>query len=306
MRQSRDGTAPPRPLRAVPSGGSFGEVFEKGGFAVGRWVALFAALLMFTPFAALAQTSPVQVRFVGTITSSASETLMIRTADGSNVPWTGPMPDYPYVAGDQVTISFNAIPTGEYLDPSYPRQPADGIYRFQVTGRSQGATASTGVAALAGMDVSGPIGASGQWESARGLVLTYNSNTGTWGMEMPTGTYTLSEFNGPGFLYDRGTNTLTGSNTTAEPRYGCGEAGAGCFNIAGTMNSGSFQAPVWGTDGSLAGLFSMLFSGSWFVNGQQVGGGATDVPEPGQTSLFALALVAVMLRTRRRPQAAQG
>lgn len=267
-----------------------------------RWVAPFFIWLVLLPLSAQAQTAPVEVKFVGTITASAPDTLMIRQTDGTMKAWTGPLPDFPYVAGDQITVSFNAMPTPEYLDPNYPRKPADGIYRFAVTGRSQG-SGSTGSAMLAGMDVSGPIKPSGQWEWANGLVLTYNANTGTWGMEMPSGGYVLSEFNGTGFTYDRAANTLAASATTAEPRYGCGELGAGCFNIAGTMTGGAIdRAPVWGTDGSLAGFFSMLFSGNWFVNGQQIGGGATEVPEPGQTGLFALAFIAVMLRGRRRLQ----
>jgi hypothetical protein len=266
------------------------------GFAMSLRVALIALWMLMTPLAAAAQTAPVQVQFVGTITSSASDTLTIRQADGSQAPWTGPLPDFPYNVGDQVTVSFSA-------QPGAPATPVDGIYRYSVVGRSQTGIGGggTGTALLGGMDVSGPIRPSGQWESATGLVLTFNSNTNQWSMEMPSGGYTLSEFDGPGFTYDRATNTLASSSTTAEPRFGCGDVGAGCFNIGGTMTGGAInRVAVWGTDGSLAGLFSMLFSGNWFVNGQQVGGGPVDVPEPGQTGLFALAALAIMLRARRR------
>lgn len=257
-------------------------------------------MLLAWPSLALAQSGPVEVKFVGTITASAPDTLMIRGAGGVMTPWTGPLPDFPYVAGDQITVSLNVLPSGEYLDPNYPSKPVDGIYRFSVTGRSQGIFSTTGVAPIRSMDVSGPIGPSGQWESATGLLLTYNANTGAWGMEMPKGTYTLSEFDGPGYLYDRTTNSMSLTNTTAEPVYRCGEPGAGCFNVTGNMTSGAInRAPVWGTDGSLAGFFSMLFSGDWFVNGVKQGG-ATEVPEPGQTGLFAMALIAVMLRRRQR------
>lgn len=266
-----------------------------------RFFALLAALLLL-PVAAQAQTAPVQVEFVGTITSSVSDTLLIRTANGT-VPWTGPLPDYPYVVGDQIRISFSAQPSGEYLDPNFPYQPADGIYRFSILGRSQlpGAP-SLGVASLSGLDVSGPIGPSGFTESAAGLVLTFNSNTGAWDLVMPNGGFALYEFDGPGLTYDRTSNSLALSSTTREPGLGCGELGAGCFGITGTMTSGvADRIPVWGTDGSFAGIFSILWSGNWFVNGQQVGGGgSTDVPEPGQLGLFAMALMAVALRRGRR------
>lgn len=262
-----------------------------------RWVALIVAWLLLVPLAAQAQTAPVEIKFVGTITASAPDTLMVRQADGSLKPWTGPLPDFPYVTGDQITVSFTAT-------PGQPAISSDGIYRYSIVGASQPASGS-GYARLGSLDVSGPVAPSGDWNGATGLLLVYNSNTGTYSLEMPTGSYLLGEFDGPGYTYDPATNTMAPSSTTGDPRFGCSDQGSGCFNVTGTMGSGAVnQAPIYGTDGSLRGFFSMLFSGDWFVNGVKQAGGVTQVPEPGQTGLFAMALAALIWRGRRRTRPA--
>ena len=65
---------------------------------------------------------------------------------------------------------------------------------------------------------------------------------------------------------------------------------AAIWAMAGTSLSGwgTTQIPVWGIDGSLRGLFSLLFSGDWFLNGVKPGGnGSTEVPQRGQLPLMA-------------------
>lgn len=254
-------------------------------------VALLVILLALTPSGAQAQTTPVPVRFVGTITASAPDTLMIRGANGQMVPWTGPLPDFPYVAGDQITVSFNAV-------PGSATQSADGLYRYTLVGPAQAGTITGGNTAATGpVDVSGPIAGGG---GVNGLTLTYNAATGSYGLETGPNGYTMFPFDGPGYRYDPGTNSLSLTSTTRDPRAPCSDQNLGCFNITGDLTGGAVnRAPVFADDGSLWGLFSILFSGNWFVNGQQVGG-PTQVPEPGQTGLFALALLAVTLRGRRR------
>lgn len=254
-----------------------------------RRVALMFAWLLFSPLAANAQTAPVQVQFVGTITSSASDTLMIRNADGTSTRWTGPLPDFPYVNGDQISIAFNATPGSAV-------QSADGLYRYTIIGPAQ--AGGSNFARTGAIDVSGPVAGGG---TVNGLTLVYNAATGAYSLETGTSGYTMSSFDGPGYLYDPAANSLSLTSTTRQPGAGaCSDQNIGCFNLTGGLTSGAFSGvPVFASDGSLRGFFSTLFSGSWFVNGQQVGGGPVDVPEPGQTGLFALAALAVMLRARR-------
>lgn len=257
-----------------------------------RRVALLLAMLLWAPFAAQAQTAPVQLQFVGTITSSASDTLMIRGADGSLSKWTGPLPDFPYVNGDQITISFSAT-------PGSATQSADGLYRYTIVGPAQtsGLTGSN-YAKQGAVDVSGPISGGG---GVNGLTLIYNAATGAYSLETGPNGYTMWSFDGPGYLYDPASNSLSLTSTTRQPGAGaCSDQNIGCFNLTGGMTSGAISgAPVFASDGSLRGFFSMLFSGDWFVNGVKQGG-ATPVPEPGQTGLFAMALLAIVWRGRRR------
>lgn len=260
-----------------------------------RRVALYVLLLLFSPLAAQAQTAPVPVRFVGTITASAPDTLMIRGANGQLTPWTGPLPDFPYVAGDQISVSFNAV-------PGSATQSADGLYRYTLFGPAQTISGSN-TARVGAVDVSGPITGGG---AINGLTLTYNAATGAYGLETGPNGYVMSTFDGPGYRYDPAAGSLALTSTTRDPRAPCSDQNVGCFNITGNLTGGAVnRAPVFADDGSLWGFFSMLFSGSWFANGQQVGGGgATDVPEPGQLGLFGLAALAVMARRRRRLSAA--
>lgn len=264
------------------------------GVFMSRLITLIAALLL-PAAAALAQTAPVSVQFVGTITGSAADTLMIRGPGGTSTPWTGPLPEFPYLAGDQITVSFNATPGSAV-------QSADGLYRYTIVGPSQTGGASGSNYALTGsVDVSGPI--TGGY-GVGGLTLVYNAATSSYSLEMPQDRYTMWTFDGPGYLYDRAAGSLSLTSTTRQPGTVCSDQTAGCFNITGDMTSGMVdRAPVWGTDGSLAGFFSVLFSGNWFVNGQQVGG-ATQVPEPGQLLLFALTLAFLGWAYHRRLQGA--
>lgn len=258
-----------------------------------RRVALLLAMLLLAPFTAQAQTAPVQVQFVGTITASASDTLMIRNADGTSTRWTGPLPDFPYVNGDQVTISFSATPGSAV-------QSADGLYRYTIVGPAQPGTGGSNLASLGAVDVSGPIAGGG---GVNGLTLVYNAATGGYSLETGANGFTMWSFDGPGYLYDPAAGSFSLTSTTRQPGAGpCSDQNIGCFNLTGGLTGGAFSGvPVFASDGSLRGFFSTLFSGSWFVNGQQVGGGgATDVPEPGQLGLFALALLAVMMRRSRR------
>lgn len=245
--------------------------------------ALFVALFIAQP--ALAEPIPATVEFKGTITASAPDTLIV-----NGQPWTGPLPDYPYKAGDQITVSFVATPGSAV-------QSADGLYRYTIVGPGQTSSISgSNYAQTGAIDVSGPIAGGG---FVNGMTLVYDANTGSYTIELPQDRYTLSLFDGPGYLYDPASNSLALTSTTSQPGGSCFASGAGCFNITGNLSGGSVdRAPVWGTDGSRRGIFSVLFSGDWFVNGSKVGG-STQVPEPGALGLMLAALVPLALRRRK-------
>ena len=245
-----------------------------------------AIAALFLSQAALAEPIPATIEFRGTISASAPDTLIV-----NGQPWTGPLPDYPYKAGDQISVSFVATPGSAV-------QSADGLYRYTIYGASQSGSISGSNYARAGtIDVSGPI-AGGDF--VNGMTLIYDAVADSYTIELPQDRWIMSSFDGPGYLYDPATNSLSSTSTTRQPGGFCGDGGAGCFAISGNLSGGAVdRAPVWGTDGSLRGFFSMLFSGDWFVNGSRVGG-ATQVPEPGQLALMMAALVPLVLRRRRK------
>lgn len=255
-----------------------------------RLLTLLVAMV-FGASAVSAQTAqPATVQFVGTITGSAAETLMVRGSDGVISPWTGPLPDFPYMTGDQVTVSFTA-------KPGQATTSTDGIYRYTIIGQSQtGSSSGTGFALMSGPDISGPITPSGINQSTSGLVLVYDSNTGSYAIDIPTGSYAINSFGSPSFTYDPLTGSLTSRPLSPME---CDGHFYTCATLLGGWDNATLRnIPVQAPDGGIMGWFSLNFSGSWFVNGQQVGGNS--VPEPGQLVLFALALVAFGWAWQRR------
>lgn len=267
-----------------------GKYMETGGFMIRLFAMLLALLTLSGPAMAQTLPPPVAVQFLGTITGSAADSLVIRNGDGTTSPWTGPLPDFPYHTGDQIAVSFTAQTDNGV-------QSADGLYRYTFVGPSQlGGLSGSNYAVTNGVDVTGPISGGG---GISGLTLVYNAVTGSYGLELPSSSYTMWLFDGPGLLYDPASNTMALTASTRQPGGACGDFGAGCFNIVGDLDSGAVdRAPVWGTDGSLRGLFGIEWTGSWFVNGQQVV--ATAVPEPDQLPLFAAALLVLGWLYQRR------
>lgn len=67
------------------------------------------------------------------VSTGTADTIRIVQPGGTTVPYSGPVPTYPYEKGQAVSITFNAtLPTKAYCaSPFYTGQvAADGIYRF--------------------------------------------------------------------------------------------------------------------------------------------------------------------------------
>ena len=180
------------------------------------------------------QSRPITVTFNGVVTNSATDTIRIRQADGTSTNYTGPLPDFPYKDGDQVSISFNTtVPTAEYYN--YTGQTAaDGIYRVALTGPNN----SGGVFGRVST-VSLPTGTrlannSGQPFGIGGLSLVYDANADSYSIDFgsPTapnipanGTATIGLLDGAGLSYDPTTQTIARTNSTC-----VGGTAAGCAN----------------------------------------------------------------------------
>ncbi len=280
-----------------------------------RFTALLAPLLAAAmPTSALAALyREIPVTFTGVVANDVTDSIMIRQPDGSSVPYTGPVPDYPYKKGDAISISFNTIlPTQEYYtDPGYTGQiAADGIYRINVFGPGNTGTDFFGVAP--DFDVSGPMtptSNAGQDLAINGMTIVYDSNADSYSMDFASGGWLASLMDAPGFLYDPALGTLSASRSTCQggSPSNCILFGDGGFTLTGGGASASAAIPLYssGSASSVAGLYNLLFSGKWSLPtfGSSSGGGSTggtEVPEPGMALLFGIAAWAVVARQRKQ------
>ncbi len=279
--------------------------------AIGYLVVVGGAALVVSAVAA-AQTAPISrtvpITFTGVVSSSASDTLMVRQPDGSLTPYTGPLPDYPYAKGDAVSISFNAtLPTREFYDSVYTGQKAaDGIYRITVSSPYyNGGTAPGGIGNSTVADLLGPIDPalnSGQPTNTR-MAIVYDYNTDSYAIE-GSGSFFSGAYSAPGYLYDAVSGTYRLCGVSGQPS--C-LPGAGYDPILTALSGGADgtsvnlgNVRVLSNDPSGpvgTGFFSLAFLGSW--NLPQYGG-ATQVPAPGMLGLFGAAIASVGLRRSRR------
>lgn len=251
----------------------------------------------------------VPITFAGVVTSAAADTIRIIQPDGTAVPFTGPVPSYPYDQGQAVSITFNAVlPTREYFaSPTYTGQvAADGIYRIALST----AAPSSSVGAM-----SQPLGGFGDpvndltRTAAASMTIVYDAKSDTYSLE-GSGDLRAGPYAGPGFRYDGTTGQLAacGSSDACTGRvpgsfvlpgganYSFGLEG----NAAGTQISTN-QIPILDRfNNALAGYFGVSMSGSWSL--PQFSGGPTQVPEPGMPALFGSAVLLLAARRRgRRP-----
>lgn len=257
----------------------------------------------------MAQTAPtsqtIALTFSGVVANSVTNSIRIRQPDGTYVPYTGPVPEFPYRQDEPVTISFSAkVPTKAFYDTVYQGQKAaDGIYRIRVnTPASPGGAAGIGSATAA--DVSGPIGYSPNYGEFpyTGMTVVYDYNNDSYFVEGEGG-FLAGNLFGPGYVFDATTGNLVSCQgmTCAPSQYDFNSfllrdnpSGAGLV----ASNVGIYD-PVSGSN--RAGLWDLLISGSWNLPqyGGGSSGGSTQIPEPSMVLLFG-AGAAVLVRRRRR------
>lgn len=272
---------------------------------MGRLTVFAAVALAISSVPAVAQTAPVSrvitVTYTGTVTTDGSDSIRIRQPDGSYIPYTGPVPDLPYVNGDQVTISFNAtVPTQAFYDSgTYGGQVAtDGIYRIRLTTTPTGTGGGIGYTSAA--DVSGPIGYSPNYgePAYSALSVVYDYNSDSYFID-GGGNFLAASLWGPGYTFDAASgNIVACQSQTCAPSYydynSFALQGSADGSTIGARNIGIYD-PVSGSN--RAGLWDLAFSGSWNLPRF---GAVTTVPEPSMLVLFAGGAMVPLLRRRRR------
>ena len=273
-----------------------------------RGLAIVAALVLFSGAAqaqVLSRTVP--ITFSGVVSSAVADTIKIIQSDGTTVPYTGPVPAYPYDKGQAVSITFNAtLPTKEYFaSPNYTGQvAADGIYRFALSTASSPGDVGAMTQPLGG--IGDPVSDLSHTPTGS-MTIVYDANTDTYSLE-GSGGLLAGAYAGAGFRYDGTTGQLIGCDSSDA----CTGRTPGSFVLAGGAdNSFGLQGDTSGTqitaiqipildqfNNALAGFFSVTMTGSW--NLPQFGGGATQVPEPGMLGLFGGGVLLMAARRRKR------
>ncbi len=248
----------------------------------------------------------VPVTYQGTVTSSATQHLQIRLPDGQTIPYTGPAPDYPFNAGDPISISFDAIvPSPSAIANGYVPPAVDGIYTFQIGPRPEQLPQFPNTASFVNFSGNGGIT---QWQDGSGnasygtnggLAIVYNANTDSYALNtgFRPGPFGIGFFDFPMLAYDLISNSLS-TQLLSDRNVTSGAA------ISGTSPTNArIPISIIGNDGSnswFAGGFDLAFDGGWSVGSRT----PVDVPEPSMLLLFGAGAGALTWR-RKRALAAQ-
>ncbi len=272
---------------------------------------LAGCLLLTAPVQAQLYVRTMPITFTGVVSTSVANRIMILQPNGRTVPYTGPVPAYPYDKGTPVSITFNAeLPTKEYYaSPYYRGQVAsDGIYRLSLSTTSLNPAKPLGIG-----NITVPLGGvgnptldNGNQDPVASMTIVYDSNTDSFSLE-GSGGFSASAYAGPGFRYDGTTGQLISCATAAickNGQPGSLHLGGGVdyfFDLSsestGTQIATGAIPIVDDITNGIAGYFGVTMTGSWSL--PQFGGGATQVPEPGMLGLFGGGVLLMAARRRR-------
>lgn len=250
----------------------------------------------------------IRINYQGIITSSPIDNIQIRQPDGSTVPYQGPVPDYPFKAGDPIMISFDAVlPSPKAIERGLVPASSNGIYQFQlgpgITADNSGIFGGGNLAAFGNFSGSGGIGQATDGSGAAvnstdgGFAIVYNANDNSYSINdnfynRPDGSDTF----GLGFLnmitleYDRDSGLVSS--------YRVGDANNSILAWSG-LGGGQGRIPsvtYTGIGDSLLATNNLLFDGAFNLPFYAP---PSQVPAPPALLLFGLAAGALTWRRRK-------
>ena len=252
----------------------------------------------------------VRVEFNGTVTSSITDNIVVRGSDGSVVPYTGPIPDYPFNTGDAIIIGFDTIvPTGQAIADGIVPQSADGIYSFQIGPRPEQLDQFPGTGSFGNFYGNGGIADTGTYGTDGNLNIVYDANADSYSLGLlrdgtsgaTTDLFGIGFFDFPFLAYDIATDRLFTANIVDLFPSNSGTALTGLSATEGRIPTTIFNFNgsefLGGTPVGALQDGNIRFTGSW--NLPIFGQNPTPVPAPGMMVLFGLGLGLIAARRRK-------
>ena len=274
-----------------------------------KFTAMLLSLSIALPGIAQADPVPLTISFDGYVANDPEASIQIRTYDPATgfgyEPYTGSVPAYAYQPGDQVSFTLDTfVPSASDLaSGAYDGllQP-DGTYRIDLFGLGQAGGPVVG-GVVSAFDLSGPIAttpSAGQPFGGSGLSVYIDPTDNSYSLGTDSG-WVFGSFDAPGYVYDPVSGQLAASPTTCASVSACDRFGDGGFSLTGDdlTSAATSDIPIYGTDGGVRGIFSMLFSGDWSLP-SYTPGSPTSVPEPSMLLLFGAGAAAVLRRKAAR------